>query len=103
MITDEFTQFFVDNNFIVSVSIYGDATTHNRNRHYANGKGSYDKTMQGGKYGIYPPVIALVNTLPYNDRYFAMYDLKAYIDITLIANVDYAKEQLTGDYTCYTR
>ena len=32
-----------------------------------------------------------------------MHDLKAYIDITLRANVDYAKEQITGDYTCYTR
>lgn len=45
----------------------------------------------------------LVNTLLYDDRYFVMYDLRAYIDITLKANADYAKEQETGDYTFYTR
>lgn len=45
----------------------------------------------------------LVNTLLYDDRYFVMYDLRAYIDTTLIANADYAKEQSTGDRTFYTR
>lgn len=45
----------------------------------------------------------LVNTLLYDDRYFVMYDLRAYITTTLKANADYAREQKTGDYTCYTR
>jgi len=45
----------------------------------------------------------LVNTLLYDDRYFIMYDLRAYIDVTLRANSDYAKEQMTGNYTNYTR
>jgi len=45
----------------------------------------------------------LVNTLLYDDRYFIMYDFRAYIDITLKANADYAHEQETGTYTYYTR
>ncbi|MBP3596918.1 MAG: glycogen/starch/alpha-glucan family phosphorylase [Clostridia bacterium] len=45
----------------------------------------------------------LVNTLLLNDRYYVMYDLESYIDITLKANHDYAKEQTTGDFTYYTR
>ena len=45
----------------------------------------------------------LVNTLLYDDRYFVMYDLRSYIATTLKANSDYAREQRTKDYTCYTR
>ena len=45
----------------------------------------------------------LANTLTYADTYFNMYDLKAYIEVTLKANRDYAKEQETGDLTFYTR
>ena len=45
----------------------------------------------------------LVNTLLYNDKYFVMYDLRAYIEITLKANSDYANEQKTGDFSYYTR
>ena len=71
LIDEEFAQFLSDNNFIVSVSIDGDRDTHNRNRHYANGNGSYDATMRGvtllRKYGIYPPVIATVSKNTYDD------------------------------------
>lgn len=45
----------------------------------------------------------LVNTLLYDDRYFVMYDLRSYIDTTLRAIRDYAKEQATGDLSYYTR
>ena len=45
----------------------------------------------------------LANTLTYADTYFNMYDLRAYIEVTLKANRDYAKEQETGDLTFYTR
>jgi starch phosphorylase len=45
----------------------------------------------------------IINTLLYNDKYFVMYDLKTYIDATLRANSDYAKEQKNGDYRFYTR
>ena len=45
----------------------------------------------------------LVNTLLYDDRYFVMYDLPSYIETSLRANADYAKEQETGDLSCYTR
>lgn len=45
----------------------------------------------------------LVNTLLYDDRYFIMYDLRSYIEITLKANSDYATEQSMGDLSFYTR
>lgn len=45
----------------------------------------------------------LANILTYEDTYFNMYDLRAYIEISLKANKDYAKEQETGDLTFYTR
>ena len=45
----------------------------------------------------------IINTLLYNDRYFIMYDLLSYVDISLKANLDYATEQDTGDLTFYTR
>ncbi len=58
--------------------------------------------LKGGK-GLKRVYWDLVNTLLYDDRYFVMYDLRSYINITLKANADYAKEQRTGNYTCYTR
>ena len=45
----------------------------------------------------------LANILLYDDRYMVMYDLRSYIETTLKANRDYAKEQKTNDLTCYTR
>ena len=71
LVNEEFAKFFKENDFIVSVSIDGNKETHDRNRYYANGKGSYDKVMQGvnnlRKYGIYPPVIATVSQNTYDD------------------------------------
>lgn len=45
----------------------------------------------------------LANTLLYYDEYFIMYDLKSYIETTLMAFKDYSTEQETGDLTYYTR
>ena len=45
----------------------------------------------------------LANTLTYADVYFNMYDLRAYIEVTIKANKDYVKEQETGDLNFYTR
>lgn len=45
----------------------------------------------------------LANTLSYDDRYYVLYDLESYIEITLKTNRHYAKEQATGDFTNYTR
>lgn len=71
LITDEFAEFFNQENFIVSVSIDGDEETHNRNRHYVSGKGSYSETMKGvqllRKHNIFPPVIATVSQNTYDD------------------------------------
>jgi len=71
LITEEFAEFFEKEGFIVSVSIDGDEETHNRNRHYASGKGSYAQTMKGVKllreHNIFPPVIATVSQNTYDD------------------------------------
>ena len=71
LIDETFASFLKANDFIVSVSIDGDRDTHNRNRHYASGKGSYDETMRGvhilREHGIYPPVIATVSKNTYDD------------------------------------
>ena len=45
----------------------------------------------------------LANELEHVDTYKIMYDLKSYIDITLVANHDYAQEQKTGDMKCFTQ
>ena len=45
----------------------------------------------------------LADDLLENDRYFVMYDLKRYIDVTLKAFKCYADEQKTGDFSKYTR
>lgn len=45
LVTDEVTNFFVNNNFNVGVSIDGDRATHNALRPYINGKDSYDDVV----------------------------------------------------------
>lgn len=101
LITDEFAQFFVDNDFIVSVSIDGDAETHNRNRHYASGKESYDKTMEGvtllRKYGIYPPVIATVSKNTYEDceRTFKSFISEGFTEIKFSPVYDSAEDEFS--------
>ena len=56
-----------------------------------------------GKRNLNGTYWIIANNLLYNDEYMNMYDLRSYIDITLKANRDYAKEQKTGDLTFYTR
>lgn len=56
-----------------------------------------------GKRNLEGTYWIIANNLLYNDEYMNMYDLGSYIDITLKANKDYAKEQETGDLTFYTR
>lgn len=71
LIKDEFAKFFKENDFIVGISLDGNRETHDKNRYYSKGKGSYDKTMEGVSYlrkqGIYPPVIATVSQSTYKD------------------------------------
>ncbi len=71
LITDEFAQFFKENDFIVSVSLDGDETSHNKNRYNAAKKGSFKQTMEGihilRKHDIYPPVIATVTQSTFED------------------------------------
>lgn len=56
-----------------------------------------------GKRNLSGTYWMIANNLLYNDRYMNMYDLRSYIEATLKANKDYAKEQETGDLTFYTR
>lgn len=56
-----------------------------------------------GKRNLEGTYWIIANNLLYNDEYMNMYDLREYIEKTLKANKDYAKEQETGDLTFYTR
>lgn len=59
--------------------------------------------LKGVRPGLHETYWDLVNTLLYDDKYFVMYDLADYIEVTLKANKAYADEQKTGDFTYYTR
>jgi uncharacterized protein len=47
LITDEIASFFTAHGFIVNVSMDGKKESHNKNRMYHNGKGSFDEVMRG--------------------------------------------------------
>ena len=71
LITDDMAQFFKDNGFIISISLDGDETSHNKNRYNYKGQGSFKDTMAGveklRKHGIFPPLIATVTQSTIND------------------------------------
>ena len=71
LVTDDFADFFNQNDFIVSVSLDGDESSHNKNRFVNANIGSFDKVMNGinilRKHGINPPIIATVSQNTYND------------------------------------
>lgn len=56
-----------------------------------------------GKRNLRGTYNLLAKDLRGNDKYFVMYDLKRYIDVTLKAFKAYYKEQTTGDLSHYTR
>lgn len=45
LLTEEMVQFFVKNDFSISLSIDGPASIHNANRKFLNGEGSFDEVM----------------------------------------------------------
>lgn len=47
LITPEWIRFFVENDFLVGVSLDGPKEVHDQVRHYPNSKGSYDDVMRG--------------------------------------------------------
>ncbi len=71
LITEEFAEFFKDNNFIVSVSLDGDEKSHNKNRLINKSLGSFNLVMRGieilRKNNINPPIIATVSQNTYDD------------------------------------
>lgn len=46
LLTEEKVQFFIENRFLVSLSIDGPVSIHNINRIFPNGKGTFDKVMK---------------------------------------------------------
>lgn len=71
LITDEWCQFFKDNNFLVGVSIDGPQEFHNEYRRTATNKPTFTKVMHGinllNKYGVEWNALAVVND--YNADY----------------------------------
>lgn len=49
LLTEEMAEYFRDNQFLITCSLDGDEETHNQNRPYCGGKGSFDDTMRGLK------------------------------------------------------
>jgi len=47
LITPEWVRFFVENDFLIGVSLDGPKEFHDQVRHYPSGKGSYDDVMRG--------------------------------------------------------
>lgn len=76
LITEEFAQFFAENNFGVSVSLDGPAHIHGRHRVFGSGRNSHESVEHGiytlRKAGISPSVICTVTkqTLPYAEEVF---------------------------------
>lgn len=70
LITDEWLDFFVQNNFIVGISIDGPAMVHNRYRKDANGEGTFDRVMKNIRKaqarGLEVGVIAVVTSFSAN-------------------------------------
>ncbi len=80
LLTDEYTEFMTDNNFVISVSFDGSKENHDRNRVFANGKGSFDIVYENlkrfrKKYPDYGMIRLLLvqdhfTDLLENDRFF---------------------------------
>ncbi|EKO1024660.1 radical SAM protein [Salmonella enterica subsp. enterica] len=71
LINNKWIKFIKDNDFIISLSIDGDKNSHDLNRIYKNGKGSFDKVMKGAKKlkqnGINFGSVLVVNKINQND------------------------------------
>lgn len=67
LITPEWTRFFVENDFLVGVSLDGPKEVHDQVRHYPNGKGSYDDVIKGinllHRAGIFNGIICGISTV----------------------------------------
>lgn len=73
LITDEMLQYFADNNVLISTSLDGPKHVHNFNRHYRDGKGSYDDVIESldraRKYIASDRISALMTTTKYSLDY----------------------------------
>ncbi|MGB9726744.1 MAG: radical SAM protein [Minisyncoccia bacterium] len=67
LITPEWIRFFVENDFLVGVSLDGPKEFHDQVRHYPSGKGSYDDVMRGinllRQAGIFNGIICCISTV----------------------------------------
>lgn len=65
LLTDEWCRFFKENNFLIGLSIDGPATVHDAYRQTLNGKGSFQKVLNGirllNKHGVEWNAMAVVN------------------------------------------
>ena len=66
LITEEWSNFFASNGFVVGVSIDGPEVFHDAQRHTVNHTGSFDKTLRGYRllraYGVNPEILCVVNS-----------------------------------------
>lgn len=73
LITDEMLQYFTDKNVLISTSLDGSKHIHNFNRHYRDGKGSYDDVIKAlekvRRYVAPDRISALMTTTKYSLDY----------------------------------
>ncbi|MEG2001769.1 MAG: anaerobic sulfatase maturase [Clostridia bacterium] len=66
LLDDAFCEFFKTNNFLIGISIDGKSETHNANRLYKDGKGTFNKVMQAvdclKKHKVEFNVLTVVNS-----------------------------------------
>ena len=71
LITEEWSEFFAANRFVVGMSIDGPEVFHNAMRHFSNKRGSFEKTLNGYRllrtHGVNAEILCVVNS--YNVKY----------------------------------
>lgn len=96
-----------ENNFIFGATVEEvNKLNHNFNqREFLNNNKDLEELLEylKGRRGLRKEYWDIANTLLYNDRYYVMYDLRAYINTTLEANEAYVEEQETGNLNLFTR
>lgn len=98
-----------DNNFIFGASVEKVEELKRNHNQYQHEFLPQNKDLEEileylkGRRGLKKEYWDIANTLQYNDRYYVMYDLRSYIEATMMANKAYAEEQRTGDLSHFTR
>lgn len=92
IIDKEWAKFFAENNFLIGLSLDGDAEIHNENRIDANGKGTYNRVTRAAElfraHGVQFNILCVVNNMVARYPRRVYNALKKYGFIQFIACLD---------------